>query len=143
MSRFQRLALCSISASLIICHAVAIPIQIHSARIEVEGWKSFCACIVLRSLNGSANALAAQQLLLNITGDMNLLDRDKCYSWPAPAYEITSFSDGFGRPMDNLSGSAGVFAPDIYAFCGPSEFTQVCIRRRHNDCEICISAKVQ
>jgi hypothetical protein len=114
-------ALCSIIVSLATASGAA-----HPARVEVDDYRGFCACIILTSLNKTTNAFPAKQLLQNISDTLSTSDQDICNNWAAdPGYEITVFSDRFGKPTTNISESAGVFAPDIYAFCGPPKFGQV------------------
>jgi hypothetical protein len=121
----RKVALCSIIVSL----ATA-----SGARVEVDDYQGFCGCIILKSLNKTTNAFSAQQLLQSISDTLSTSDQGRCNNWTAdPDYEIRSFADEFGKPTSNLSESAGVFAPDIYAFCGPPEFGEVRIHRGHNN----------
>jgi hypothetical protein len=110
----------------------AVPIPSHQARVKVDDYQSFCGCIILTSLNKTANAFAAQQLLQNISDSISTTDQEKCNSWTAyPDYGIKIFADRFGRPTSNISESVGVFAPDIYSFCGAPEVDEV-LHRFHN-----------
>jgi hypothetical protein len=35
----------------------------HQAKVKVDDYQAFCGCLILASLNDTANALLAQQLL--------------------------------------------------------------------------------
>ena len=110
------------------------PVSTRAARVEVFDYRGFCACIILNSLNKTANAFSAQQLLGAISGTISTSELETCNSWTTdPDYEIDIFADRFGKPTSNISASAGAFAPDIYAFCGPPEFVGV---RIHEDVKI-------
>jgi len=104
-----------------------------AAGVKVDDYQAFCGCIILNSLNKTTNAFPAQQLLQNISDTISTSDQNRCNTWTAyPDYEITIFADRFGKPTGNISESAGAFAPDIYAFCGPTEFGEVRIHGRYN-----------
>ena len=106
--------------------SVALPVPQHHGRVIADNFQAICGCLILTSLNTTANAVIAQELLQNISDSLDTSDQAKCNSWNGdPGYEIEIFADQFGKPTKNLNGSAGVFAPDIYAFCGPPELGQV------------------
>lgn len=120
------LALRSLIISLVITGLCTVPI--HAGRVEVDGYRAFCACIILNSLNDTTNAFPAQALWQNISNTIDTSDLSRCNSWTEyPDYRISNFSDRFGRPTNDILKSAGVFAPDIYAFCGPPVIGEVCI----------------
>jgi hypothetical protein len=97
-----------------------------AARIQVDDYRGFCGCIILTSLNKTANAFYAQQLLEGISDTISTSELETCNGWTAdPDYEISIFADRFGKPTSNISASAGAFAPDINEFCGPPEFGEV------------------
>ena len=104
----------------------ALPTSDHQARVKADSYRALCSCIILTSFNGTANADSAQELLLNISDSVDTSDQTRCDSWTGdPMYKIETFADQFGKPTTNLSESAGVFAPDIYAFCGPPKLGEV------------------
>ncbi|RDW85315.1 hypothetical protein BP6252_02905 [Coleophoma cylindrospora] len=99
---------------------VSSMVPVYAIKVKVKDYRGFCACIILNSFKGPTDLLAAQQLLQNIS--LSPSDKDKCDTWTAyPDYEISVFADRFDKPTTNISESAGVFAPDLYAFCGPPE----------------------
>ena len=125
MRLFQKETFCSLIISLTTISS-ALPLPSHQARVKVAEYRAFCACIILTSLNKTTDAIPAQQLLHNLSDTLSTSDEAKCISWTGnPNYEIKTFADRFGKEAKNLSVSAGAFAPDIYAFCGPPQFGQV------------------
>jgi hypothetical protein len=103
-----------------------VPIPSHQAKVKVDDYQAFCACLILTSLNDTANALPAQQLLQNISYTISTNDQEKCNSWTEyPDYKIKIFADGSGRPTSNISESVGAFARDIYNFCSSTEIGEV------------------
>jgi hypothetical protein len=120
----RELALRSLVIFLVTTGFSAVPT--HAGKVEVDGYRAFCACIILNSLNATTNAVPAQALWENISDTIDSSDQSRCSNWTEyPDYRISIFSDRFGKPTSNILESAGVFAPDIYAFCGPPEIGQV------------------
>jgi hypothetical protein len=116
----RELALHSLFISLITIGICGVPTQ--AVRVEVDGYRAFCACIILNSLNDTTNAFPAQQLWQNLSGTIDTSDQYLCNNWAEyPDYKISVFSDRFGKPTSDILKSAGVFAPDLYAYCGPPE----------------------
>jgi hypothetical protein len=106
-----------------LCSLAAIFAQTSSA-FEVDQYKAFCACIVLRSLNNTSNAAEARRLLQDLS--ITPADQKLCENWNAyPNYEITTFVDSNAKPTNNLSEAIGIYASDIYSFCGPPRVEEV------------------
>jgi hypothetical protein len=100
--------------------SVNSPRSNHRASVKVDDFSAFCACVILTSLNQTANAFPAQQLLENISDTLSTADQIKCNDWASdPDYPIQTFANQFGQQAVNLTVSVGAFAPDIYAYCGP------------------------
>ncbi|OCK74128.1 hypothetical protein K432DRAFT_447470 [Lepidopterella palustris CBS 459.81] len=99
----------------------SLVVTLTQAAIVVTQFRSFCACIVLKSFSNTTNTSEAERLLGNISIDAS--DQALCDNWTAfPSYQITIFADSYGKPTTNISDAVGIFAQDIYAFCGPQNF---------------------
>ena len=109
------------------------PYWTHASKVKVDGYRSFCACIILNSFNKTALTIPAQELWQNLTDTIDSSDQSECYSWNHyPDSTISVFSDRFGKPTSDILKSAGVFAHDVYAYCGPPEIGEVSKRSHHN-----------
>jgi hypothetical protein len=94
------------------------------ASTTIIDYQSTCACITLRSLANTTYGPQAELIRQNLT--MFPADQAVCDSWTAfPNYKISVFADGNGQPTTVISKGAGLFLPDIHAFCGPRELEQV------------------
>lgn len=119
----RELALRSLAIFLITIGLCTVPT--HTTKVELDGFRAFCACIILNSLN-TPNAVPAKHLWQNLTDTIDSSDQSRCDSWNEyPDHKVSIFSDRFAKPTTDILKSVGAFAPDIYAYCGPSEIGEV------------------